>query len=43
MNLKLYSEISKTGSLFADRVAPGAFKIDGLREGIGKPLTRSNK
>jgi len=42
MSLRLYREISKSDWLFADRAALGAFKIDGLQEGIGK-LTRSNK
>lgn len=40
---RLYREISKTGSLFAGRVALSTFKIDGLQEGTGKLLTRSNK
>ena len=43
MSLRLYRKISKTASLFADRVALGAIKIDGVQEGTDKLLTSSNK
>jgi hypothetical protein len=43
ISLRLYREISKTVWLFADRVALNAFKTDGLQDGTGKLLTRSNK
>jgi len=43
MSLRLYRKISRTGWLFADRAALGAIKVDGLQEGTGKLLTRSDK
>jgi hypothetical protein len=43
MRLILYGKILRTSSLFADRVALGAFIIDGRQEGTDRLLTGSNK